>query len=84
MAAAAMRQPGQLASILGRIAANEDRLRYWALQINGVTGALMLKGRVFPFAGVVDSAPVTDARVGLDTAYARERDAARGVLSGLP
>jgi tetratricopeptide (TPR) repeat protein len=83
-AAAAMNQPAQLAATLGRIAASEDRLRYWALQINGVTGAMLLKRRAFPFAGVVDSAPVTDARVRLDAAYARERDVARSVLSGLP
>jgi TolB-like protein/predicted Ser/Thr protein kinase len=82
-AAAAMKQTAQLASILDRIAAHEDRLRYWAMQINGETGRLLLKGRTYPFAGVVDSAAIVAARARLEAAYAREREVARSALSGL-
>ena len=59
-------------------------LRYWAMQINGETGSMLLKGRAYPFAGVVDSGALADARAKLDAAYARERQVARDALSGLP
>jgi TolB-like protein len=83
-AAAAMKQTAQLAAILDRIASKEDRLRYWAKEINGETGSMLLKGRVYPFAGVVDSAPIADARARLEAAYVRQREVAREALSGLP
>jgi hypothetical protein len=79
-----MKQAAPLAAILDRIASKEDRLRYWAMEINGETGSMLLKGRAYPFAGVVDSAPIADARARLEAAYVREREVARGVLSGLP
>jgi hypothetical protein len=83
-AAAAMNQTAQLAAILDRIASKEDRLRYWAMAINGETGSMLLKGRAYPFAGVVDSAPIVEARARLEAAYVRERQVARDALSGLP
>jgi TolB-like protein len=83
-AAAAMKQTAPLAAILDRIASKEDRLRYWAREINGETGSMLLKGRAYPFAGVVDSASIADARARLEAAYVREREVARDALSGLP
>ena len=83
-AAAAMKQAPQLAAILDRVASKEDRLRYWAMEINGETGGMLLKRREYPFAGIVDSAPVADARGRLDAAYARAREVATSALSGLP
>jgi TolB-like protein len=83
-AAAGMKQTAQLAAFLDRIAAKEDRLRYWAMQINGETGGMLLRGRAYPFAGIVESAPIAEARGRLETAYAREREVARSGLSGLP
>jgi TolB-like protein len=83
-AAAAMQQTAPLAAILDRIASKEDRLRYWAREINGETGSMLLKGRAYPFAGVVDSASIADARARLEAAYVREREVARDALSGLP
>jgi hypothetical protein len=54
------------------------------MQINGETGGMLLRGRAYPFAGIVESAPIAEARGRLETAYAREREVARSGLSGLP
>jgi len=82
-AAAAMGDAPAFAAILDNIAAREDRLRHWALQISGETGGMCLKGRLYPFDRVVGNPAIAAARGRLDAAYARERDVARSVLAGL-
>jgi len=83
-AAAALHDGPKVAAFLDRISAREDHLRYWALAINGNTGAMELRGRLFPFADIVDDPAVAAAKSRLEAAYARERDVAHSVLSGLP
>jgi TolB-like protein/predicted Ser/Thr protein kinase len=83
LATAAMADVSQTAEWLGRIATDESRLRAWALQINGETGALLLRGRWYPWTNVVDKPPVMAAKQRLDAAYAREREVVRTALAGL-
>ena len=82
--AAAIGDAAALGDLLQRIAAREDWLRYWALQITVDRGSLMLRGRYYPWNRIVDAPPVAAARRQLDAAYAREREIAKTALAGLP
>jgi hypothetical protein len=82
--AAATGDGAALGDLLQRIAAREDWLRYWALQITVDRGSLMLRGRYYPWNRVVDAPAVVAARERLDAAYAREREVAKTALAGLP
>jgi hypothetical protein len=82
--AAALQDGPKMAALLDRISLREDYLRHWARLIDGDTGGMELRGRLFPFAEMVDHPAVVAAKTRLDAAYARERDIARSVLSGLP
>ncbi|HJZ74433.1 MAG TPA: protein kinase, partial [Vicinamibacterales bacterium] len=84
MAAAALGDPATAADLLTRIAAREDLLRHWALQIVLDRGSVMLRGRYYPWNRVADAPPVAAAREQLTSAYAREREIARTALAGLP
>ena len=70
--------------ILLEIAAREDLLRYWALQIAIDRGSTMLRGRYYPWNRVVDAPELTEARERLSTAYAHQREVAATALAGLP
>jgi hypothetical protein len=72
------------AALIDRIGANEEWLRYWALPLDGMSGADLLRGRTYPSSELVNDPQIAAARTRLDAAYARERDVARSVLSGLP
>src|SRR5205085_11114213 len=80
-AAAAINDAGRLAATLDAIAAREDALRYWSLQIDGHTGGILLRGREFPFEQIVKQPQVLAAKTRLDAAYARERAAADRTLA---
>jgi non-specific serine/threonine protein kinase len=82
--AAAIGDAAALGDLLQRIAAREDWLRYWALQITVDRGSLMLRGRYYPWNRIVDAPPVAAAREKLEAAYVREREIAKTALSGLP
>ena len=82
--AAAIGDAAALGDLLQRIAAHEDWLRYWALQITIDRGSLILRGRFYPWNRIVDAPPVAAARQQLDAAYVREREIAKTALMGLP
>jgi TolB-like protein len=82
--AAAIGDAAALGSLLQRIAAREEWLRYWALQITVDRGSLMLRGRYYPWNRIVDAPPVAAARQQLDAAYTREREIVKTALAGLP
>ena len=84
MAAAALGDAATAREILLKIAAREDLLRYWALQIAIDRGSTMLRGRYYPWNRVADAPPMTEARERLATAYAHEREVAATALAGLP
>jgi hypothetical protein len=81
--AAAMGDAPALAAILDRIASKETLLRYWALGIFGQSGRSVMRGRAYPWAGIIDTPAVRAARQHLDAAYNRERADANRVLAGL-
>jgi hypothetical protein len=83
-AAAALGDATTTGSLLQRVAGREEWLRHWARQVGGVRGAMVLRGRMYPFNRVIDTPPVVAAHEVVDAAYAREREVARGALSGLP
>ena len=83
VAAAAMGDARQFAALLGRIASKEEFLRYWALTIFGQSGRTLLRGRLYPWSGIVGHSDVVAARQRLDEAYARERAIAQDKLAGL-
>jgi TolB-like protein/predicted Ser/Thr protein kinase len=83
-AAAAMNEPATAATLLRRIAAREEWLRYWALPILTDCGSVMLRGRTYPWNRIVETPPMVAARERLDEAYAREREIAKTALAGLP
>jgi non-specific serine/threonine protein kinase len=83
LAAAAADKPVETAALIERVAARPDLLRFWALQPGHQSGSVALRGRIYPWTKVVDKPPVVAARQRLDTAYAREREAAKSVLKGL-
>src|SRR5262249_10355961 len=82
-AAAATRDGPALARILDRVAASESLLRLWALDVSGITGRTLLRGRLCPWTSIVDDPAVAPARQRLDEAYARERRIAEEKLAGL-
>jgi TolB-like protein len=84
LAAAAVGDADQAAALLRLIAGDERRLRHWAIQESAETGALVLRGRVYPWSDIITRPQVVAARELLDAAYARQRDVARRVLAGLP
>jgi len=83
-AAAALGDATTAGTLLRRIASREDWLRHWARQVGAVRGALVLRGRMYPWSRVADASPVVAARQQIDAAYAREREIARTALAGLP
>jgi hypothetical protein len=84
LAAAAIKDPARVAVVLDRVASNERWLRYLKRWISGSTGTIELQGRLYPFSEVVKDPRVVAAKQRLDAAYAREREVARSVLTGLP
>jgi TolB-like protein/predicted Ser/Thr protein kinase len=84
IAAAALNDATTAATLLQRIASREDWLRHWARQVGAVRGALMLRGRMYPFNRIIDAPPIVAARQQIDAAYAHEREIARTALAGLP
>jgi hypothetical protein len=80
----AIKDSARAASLLDRIGAREDWLRYWGLPMDGVSGTELLRGRTYPSAGFVDDPAIVAAKARMDAAYAREREVARTVLTGLP
>jgi tetratricopeptide (TPR) repeat protein len=82
-AAAAMGDAPALAAILDRIASQETMLRYWALGIFGQSGRTVMRGRAYPWTGIIDTPVVQAARQHLDAAYARERTIAQEKLAGV-
>ena len=84
IAAAALNDATTAGTLLQRIASREDWLRHWARQVGAVRGALMLRGRMYPFNRIIDAPPIVAARQQIDAAYAHEREIARTVLAGLP
>jgi len=84
MAAAALGDAATARDLLLTIAAREDLLRYWALQIAIDRGSTMLRGRYYPWNRVADAPQLTEARERLATAYAHEREIAATALAGLP
>ena len=84
MAAAALGDAPTARDILLKIAAREDLLRYWALQIAIDRGSTMLRGRYYPWNRVAEAPELTEARERLATAYAHEREIAATALAGLP
>jgi tetratricopeptide (TPR) repeat protein len=84
MAAAALGDATTAREILLKIAAREDLLRYWALQIAIDRGSTMLRGRYYPWNRVADAPELTEARERLAIAYAHEREVAATALAGLP
>jgi TolB-like protein len=83
MAAAAMGDAPLLASMLDRIIKDEPALRYWTLEVYGETGRMLLQGRRYPFAAMVDKPPVVAARQRMDAAYERLRGTAEAALAGV-
>jgi len=84
IAAAAVGDAPSARDVLLAIAAREDLLRYWALQIAIDRGSTMLRGRYYPWNRIVDAPEMNEARERLATAYAREREIAATALAGLP
>ena len=82
-AAAAMGDAPALAAILDRIASKETLLRYWALGLFGQSGRSVMRGRAYPWTGIIDTPVVRAARQHLDAAYERERAVAQEKLAGL-
>jgi len=82
-AAAAMGDAPALAQILDRIASKETFLRYWALGIFAQSGRSVMRGRAYPWTGIIDTPVVRTARQHLDGAYERERADANRALAGL-
>jgi TolB-like protein len=84
-AAAALSDVVKVTSLLARIATRDDLLRYWSLEINGQTGAMALRGRVYPWTNLTSrtemATAMAEARRPLDAAYAREREVARAALA---
>ncbi|HEV3056713.1 MAG TPA: serine/threonine-protein kinase [Vicinamibacterales bacterium] len=84
-AAAALSNVGSVTSLLARIATREDLLRYWSLEIDGQTGAMALRGHVYPWTNLTSKTEIAgelaEARRPLDAAYAREREVARAALA---
>jgi TolB-like protein len=82
-AAAAMGDAPALAAILNRIASKETLLRYWALGIFGQSGRSVMRGRAYPWTGIIDAPAVRAARQHLDAAYDRQRAVAQEKLAGV-
>jgi TolB-like protein len=86
-AAAALSSAGSVTSLLARIATREDLLRYWSLEIDGQTGAMALRGHVYPWTNLTSkpemASEMAEARRPLDAAYAREREVARAALASI-
>ena len=84
LTAAAIDDAGQAAALLGRVAEREEFVRGWAIDVRGQTGAMALRGQVYPWNKVIDKPPMVAAKQRMDAAYARERDIAKAALDGLP
>jgi TolB-like protein len=82
--AAAMNDAPRMAALLDRIAAGEDLLRFWARPIDGITGGMLMRGRQYPFDGMVTRPAVAAASRRLDEAHRRLGEVAREALKGLP
>ena len=80
----AMKDATQATALLDRIGAREDWLRYWAVPMDGVSGGDLLRGRTYPSIRFIQNPAVAEAKLRLEAAYARAREVARSVLSGLP
>jgi hypothetical protein len=83
-AAAALQDGARAATLLDRIAGGEPMLRAFAPMVTGRSGTMWIDARVYPWSLIARQQVVADARERLDAAYAREREAARTVLAGLP
>ncbi len=83
-AAAGLGDAPKAAELLTRMAGSEELLRAWARQLLLERGAIRLRGRLYPWNRIVAQPAMTAARQAIDEAYARERDAARAALNGLP
>ena len=84
-AAAGLGDGVQVAALLQRIISNESLMRGWILSgIAQSDGRLALRGDAYPWSNVVEQPPVVAVKQRLDAAFAREREIARAVLSGLP
>jgi TolB-like protein/tRNA A-37 threonylcarbamoyl transferase component Bud32 len=81
---AALNDPPAVARRVDAIGANEAWLRYWKRYVNGSTGPIELRGRIYPLSQVVGDPRVTAAKQRLDAAFAREGEIARSALAGLP
>lgn len=71
------------AALLDRIAARETWLRSWAAGIGASTGRVSLRGRVYPWKGLVDKPSLVASRRRLEDAYGHEREAAGRALTGV-
>jgi hypothetical protein len=80
----AMKDAAQAAALLDRIGAREDWLRYWAIPIDGASGADLLRGRTYPSVRFIEHPMVAAAKSRLEAANMREREVLRLALSGLP
>jgi non-specific serine/threonine protein kinase len=83
-AAAALQNGPRAAALLDRVSASEPALRAFAQMVAGRSGTMWIDARVYPWSLIARQPVVAEARERLDAAYARERETARAVLSGLP
>jgi TolB-like protein len=83
-AAAALQNGPAVAALLTRIARSEPQLRAFAEVVQGQSGTMWIDPRSYPWNLIARDPAVEEARVQLDAAYTREREAARAELKGLP
>jgi TolB-like protein len=85
VAAAAMNDTSRVADLLDRVSSHDERLRFWfAPEITGMTGRMVLRGRLYPWTNLIGKPALAGARQRLEEANARQREIARTALAGLP
>lgn len=80
-----MNDTSRVADLLDRVSSHDERLRFWfAPEITGMTGRMVLRGRLYPWTKLIGKPALAGARQRLEEAYARQREIARTALAGLP